>query len=88
VVTGDSAKPVKWPWEFAGLDDAKAEIRAAVGYLLRGATDGARGGESGFCGLSCAGQSAPAQGRLAQPVFETISRPGNACCPPKGAFAF
>ena len=30
-------------WEFAGPDDAKAEIRAAVGYLLRGATGGARG---------------------------------------------
>ncbi len=29
-------------WEFAGPDDGKAEIRAAVGYLLRGAT-GARG---------------------------------------------
>ena len=28
-------------WEFAGPDDAKAEIRAAVGYLLRGATGGA-----------------------------------------------
>jgi hypothetical protein len=26
-----------------GSDDAKAEIRAAVGYLLRGATGGARG---------------------------------------------
>jgi hypothetical protein len=23
-------------WEFAGPDDAKAEIRAAVAYLLRG----------------------------------------------------
>jgi hypothetical protein len=30
-------------WEFAGQDDAKAEIRAAVGYLLRGATGGTRG---------------------------------------------
>jgi hypothetical protein len=30
-------------WEFAGPDDAKTEIRAAVGYLLRGATGGARG---------------------------------------------
>jgi hypothetical protein len=30
-------------WEFAGPDDAKAEIRAAVRYLLRGATGGARG---------------------------------------------
>ena len=30
-------------WEFAGPDDAKAEIRAAVGYLLKGATGGARG---------------------------------------------
>src|SRR5713226_1129424 len=30
-------------WEFAGSDDAKAQIRAAVGYLLRGATGGARG---------------------------------------------
>ena len=30
-------------WEFAGPDDAKAEIRAAVGYLLSGANGGARG---------------------------------------------
>jgi hypothetical protein len=30
-------------WEFAGPDDAKAEIRAAVGYLVRGAVGGARG---------------------------------------------
>jgi hypothetical protein len=29
--------------EFSDEDDAKAEIRAAVGYLLRGATGGARG---------------------------------------------
>jgi hypothetical protein len=30
-------------WDFAGDDDAKAAIRAAVRYLLRGATGGARG---------------------------------------------
>jgi hypothetical protein len=30
-------------WEFSGADDAKAEIRAAVGYLLRFATGGAGG---------------------------------------------
>jgi hypothetical protein len=30
-------------WDFAGADDAKATIRAAVRYLLRGTTDGARG---------------------------------------------
>src|ERR1700682_3432942 len=30
-------------WKFAGADDAKAEIRAAVEYLLRDATGGARG---------------------------------------------
>src|SRR6202023_4103252 len=30
-------------WKFAGPNDAKTEIRAAVGYLLRGATGGARG---------------------------------------------
>ena len=30
-------------WDFSGPDDAKAEIRAAVAYLLRGATGGARG---------------------------------------------
>jgi hypothetical protein len=30
-------------WEFAGPADAGAEIRAAVGYLLRDATGGARG---------------------------------------------
>jgi hypothetical protein len=28
-------------WELAGPEDAKAEIRAAVGYLLRSATGGA-----------------------------------------------
>jgi len=28
-------------WEFVDPDDAKAQIRAAVGYLLRGATGGA-----------------------------------------------
>jgi hypothetical protein len=30
-------------WDFAGADDAKAEIRVAVGYLLRGAAGAARG---------------------------------------------
>ena len=30
-------------WDFAGDDDAKATIRAAIRYLLRGATSGARG---------------------------------------------
>jgi hypothetical protein len=30
-------------WDFAGADDAKAEIRAAVEYLLRDAIGGARG---------------------------------------------
>jgi hypothetical protein len=30
-------------WEFAGADDAKVTIRAAVRYLLRGTTGGARG---------------------------------------------
>jgi hypothetical protein len=29
--------------KFAGADDAKATIRAAVRYLLRGTTDGVRG---------------------------------------------
>lgn len=29
-------------WEFAGPDDAKAEIRAAVGYLLKDAAGAAR----------------------------------------------
>jgi hypothetical protein len=29
-------------WDFAGADDAKAEIRAAVRYLLKGATGPAR----------------------------------------------
>jgi hypothetical protein len=29
-------------WEFAGPDDAKAEIRAAVGYLLKDATGATR----------------------------------------------
>jgi hypothetical protein len=30
-------------WDFAGADDAKAEIRAAVRYLLKGSTGGVRG---------------------------------------------
>ncbi len=30
-------------WKFVDPDDSKAEIRAAVRYLLRGATGGARG---------------------------------------------
>jgi hypothetical protein len=30
-------------WEFAGQDDAKAEIRAAVQYLLKGAFGSTRG---------------------------------------------
>jgi hypothetical protein len=30
-------------WDFAGADDAKAEIRAAIRYLLEGSTAGARG---------------------------------------------
>jgi len=30
-------------WNFVDKDDAKAELRAAVEYLLRGATGGARG---------------------------------------------
>jgi hypothetical protein len=30
-------------WDFAGNDDAKMTIRAAVRYLLRGTTEGARG---------------------------------------------
>jgi hypothetical protein len=30
-------------WNFSDTDDAKAEIRAAVEYLLRGATGGTRG---------------------------------------------
>jgi hypothetical protein len=30
-------------WDFAGDDDAKVTIRAAIRYLLRGATGGARG---------------------------------------------
>jgi len=30
-------------WDFAGADDARVTIRAAVRYLLRGTTDGVRG---------------------------------------------
>jgi hypothetical protein len=33
----------EFDWDFAGADDAKAEIRAAIRYLLKGATGGARG---------------------------------------------
>ena len=30
-------------WDFAGAEDAKVTIQAAVRYLLRGTTDGVRG---------------------------------------------
>jgi hypothetical protein len=30
-------------WDFAGVDDAKMTIRAAVRYLLKGTAGGARG---------------------------------------------
>jgi hypothetical protein len=30
-------------WDFAGDEDAKVTIRAAIRYLLKGTTDGARG---------------------------------------------
>ena len=30
-------------WDFAGADDAKMTIRAAIRYLLKGATGGPRG---------------------------------------------
>jgi hypothetical protein len=30
-------------WDFAGADDAKITIRAAIRYLLKGTTDGVRG---------------------------------------------
>ena len=30
-------------WDFAGADDAKMTIRAAIRYLLKGATGGAHG---------------------------------------------
>jgi hypothetical protein len=30
-------------WDFAGDDDAKVTIRAAIRYLLKGATGGSRG---------------------------------------------
>ena len=30
-------------WDFAGADDAKMTIRAAIRYLLKGTTDGVRG---------------------------------------------
>jgi hypothetical protein len=33
----------EFDWDFAGADDAKAEIRAAIRYLLKGSTGGARG---------------------------------------------
>jgi hypothetical protein len=30
-------------WDFAGADDAKLTIRAAIRYLLKGTTNGVRG---------------------------------------------
>jgi hypothetical protein len=35
--------PDECDWGFSSRDDAKAEIRAAVSYLLKGAAGGARG---------------------------------------------
>src|SRR5438874_1040471 len=42
-VTPERAMSDELDWNFVDRDDAKAEIRAAVEYLLRGATGGARG---------------------------------------------
>jgi hypothetical protein len=39
----EAVMPDQDDWEFSGADDAKAEIRAAVRYFLRGATGGTRG---------------------------------------------
>jgi hypothetical protein len=33
----------QYDWDFAGADDAKVTIRAAVGYLLKGAAGSDRG---------------------------------------------
>lgn len=33
----------EYDWDFHGAEDAKAEIRAAVGYLLKGAAGSDRG---------------------------------------------
>jgi hypothetical protein len=33
----------EYDWDFQGAEDAKAEIRAAVGYLLKGAAGSDRG---------------------------------------------
>jgi hypothetical protein len=41
--TGSEGMSDREDWDFASPDDAKAEIRAAVGYLLKGASGGARG---------------------------------------------
>jgi hypothetical protein len=35
--------PDEYDWDFHGAEDAKAEIRAAVGYLLKGAAGSDRG---------------------------------------------
>jgi hypothetical protein len=37
---GSATMPDELDWNFVNEDDAKAEIRAAVEYLLRGATGG------------------------------------------------
>jgi hypothetical protein len=62
-------------WEFAGPDDAKTETRAAVVYLLRGATGRARGDIvqeiiAGVCGLTGAAfqENADNQNGPASPV--------------------
>jgi hypothetical protein len=73
-------------WNFVDEDDAKAEIRAVVEYLLRGATGGARGDivqeitaivRQVASGLARAGQSLGRwyAGRLTGPVERTATSP-------------
>jgi hypothetical protein len=40
---GSAAMSYELDWNFADSNEAKTDIRAAVGYLLRGATGSARG---------------------------------------------
>ena len=42
-VTGQGTASDHDDWDFAGADDAKMTIRAAIRYLLKGTTDGVRG---------------------------------------------
>ena len=53
----------EYNWDFHGAEDARAEIRAAVGYLVKGAAGSDRLTSCGISSRSCAKWRTPEAGQ-------------------------